>query len=780
MREEIINVLKTYNRKMNAKEILDAIKGDGNSEELRDLIDELDSMISDGILRTASGNTYFFSDLISGILDVHSTGSAHLLMGDTEDIFIKKHNLKGACDKDTVSVEIINEKTNEGKVVKVLKRSLGRSLAEIVNKNGVLSVDVLDKSLPYKVEVMDSDLNLVDGMIVHLVYVKDIDKNRVLAKIDKVITHKNAPGKESQIAMVASEFNRSMYFPEDVLEEGKSFRTFLTPEEVEEGLKQGRVDLRGETITTTDGKDTKDIDDAINTIVLPNGNYLETVAIADVSHYVKMGSAMWKYAEMKGNSDYWGNKVAPMLPVELSNGICSLNPNEDKFAVCVQYELDHAGNKLNSNVFLAVIKSKAAINYDAVQDFIKGKETEDTAPYSTVKYTVKDNETVEDIAFKYAMTKDELLEYNKEEDFVSGKEINIPVRKLVQNHYITSKIMQDALMRRGKTDFDGREVKFIFDENDKVIGAEPRVQREAERIIEHKMIYANEAFAEFMSDKLSKITQNLIPFVFRTHGSPNPKKIQEFLDMLSVYGIDLGMNIDPENISSKQIEEILDKLRDKSYFSAFSDKLLRCMQKAQYTVENYGHYAIASDCYTHFTSPIRRMCDLLVHTIFKVFVVEEKHDTQTLRFWGDYLNKICEQISQCEVDAEKCEYAMDDMFGAELMLDNIGKQYEGIVDGMLPGSFFVRTDDFIEGRVEFYLDEDDANELLNMTDKNEIEAYVENHKKFFSGTYDYNEKLYGYSKNGRMYLRYGDRVLVSCIGADPDKREIDFALIKKL
>ena len=340
--------------------------------------------------------------------------------------------------------------------------------------------------------------------------------------------------------------------------------------------------------------------------------------------------------------------------------------------------------------------------------------------------------------------------------------------------------MGSALDRRGKINFDGKEPYYKFGENDKVIDIGRRIQRESEKLIENKMIYANEAFAMFMVDKLSQITSGMVPFVFRTHGSPNPKKIEEFLDMLQIYGIDLGMNINPENVTSKQIEEILDKLRDHNNFAAFSDKLLRCMQKAQYTPENYGHYGVGSDLYCHFTSPIRRMADLLVHTLFKVFVVEKNHDSNTLKYWGNYLNEICEKISQCEVDAEKCEYAVWDYLNATYLEDKIGEMFEANVDGLMPGGFFACTDNCIDGRVDFFFNENEAEELLKLEDPNEIEAYVEEHKKYFSGYYDLNEKMCGYSRNGRMYLRYGDRVLVCCIGAYPERREVDFALVRKL
>ena len=791
MREEILNVIKENNRKLNPKEIMDIIKPNNTVDDLRNLIHELDLMCRDGILRCSTGNTYVLNDLLVGTVDLHEKGNAHVIIPNHDDVFIPKFNMKDAHNKDTVSIEITDKFKNEGKIVNVLKRSLGKSIGEVVNDNGNIYVKPLDENLPYEIEVENpNNYNLVDGLIVHLDYVRDLGKRRVLANIDYEIGHKNAAKKDTEIAIIASEFGRRLDFPEEVKEEAKLFKVSLSPEEVEEGLKDGRTDLRGETITTIDGKDTKDIDDAVNTIILPNGNYLETVAIADVSHYVKMGSAIWNYAEFKGNSDYLGNKVGPMLPIELSNGICSLNPNEDRFSVCVQYELDHSGKVINPHVFTAVIKSKQKMNYDAVQDIIEDKHTEDTKNYITLKYTVKDNETIDDIAFKYGITKEELLQIkdengklidiNKESDFKSGNEVNIPTRAVVKNYYVTSKIMGAALKRRGKIDFDGKEPKYIFDENDKVIDIKPRVQREAETLIENKMIYANEAFATFMVNKLSEITSSMVPFVFRTHGNPNPKKIEEFLDMLQVYGINIPINIDPENVSSAQIAEILEHLKDHSNFTAFSNKLLRCMQKAQYTPENYGHFGIASDLYCHYTSPIRRMADLLVHTLFKVFIVEKNHDEKTLKFWGNYLNTVCEKISKCEQDAEKCEYAVWDFLNASFMEDKLGNTYEATIDGLLPSGFFAMTDNFVDGRVDFFLDEDDLKGLVNIIDPEELKYYIDQHKKVFSGFYDYNEKLYGYSRNGKMILRYGDRVLVCCIGAYPERREVDFALVRKL
>ena len=784
MKDKILEIIKNSNRRLTALEIMDELKKDSTAEELKELIYELDLMCKSGLLKMSNKSTYFFNDSLIGKVDYHSKGNAHVIIQNDQfdkDVFIPKNNMADACNDDIVEVEITDKNKNEGRIVRIISRSLGRGIGEVINEEGKLYVKSLDESLPYEIIVdIDPKLNLVDGLYVHLKFVENIDRHKVRACIDSIICHKNAPGKYSEIALIAVENGRRLDFPEEVIEEGKRFKTDPTIEEINEGLKDGREDLRGDTITTTDGKDTKDIDDATNTIMLPNGNYLETVAIADVSHYVKINSAIWKFAEQKGNSDYLGNKVGPMLPIELSNGICSLWPNVDRFALCVQYELDHAGIRHNPRIFMAVIRSKKKMNYDAVQDIIDDKETEDTKDYITVPYTLSDGETIDEVAFKYVTTREKLLEYNKLEDFKPHNEVNIPLRVLIKNHYVTSKIIKGALKRRGKVDFEGTEPKYIFDESDNVIDIVPRVQREAEEIIENKMIYANEAFADVMVHELSHICGNMVPFVFRTHGEPNPDKIQDFLDMLVAYGINIPVNIDPQNINSKKIAELLEALKDESCFKAFSDKLLRCMQKARYTKENFGHFGIASTNYCHYTSPIRRMADLLVHTIYKVFIKEKNHDSATLKYWANYLNTICDHISDCEVDAEKCEHDVWDYLNASYLQDKIGKQFEATVDGIMADGFFARTDNCIDGKVEFMLDEDSAKQLESISDKEEAQKFIDLNKQYFIGYANYNENKYGYERNGRMILRYGDRVVVTCIGADLIGRKVYFALVKKV
>lgn len=782
MREKILEIIERENRNLNPIDIVNRLYKNSTVEDYRKVMDELDSLCRDGILRQTSGNAYKKNELITGVLDMHEKGNAHLLVKDGPDIFIAKNNMKGATDNDTVLVDYVNKEKNEGKVVRVLKRSLGRSLAEVVDIDGVYKIVPLDKELPYEVVVdtKDTEFSLVDGLIVHIDYVRDITKGKVLAKIDRVIGHKNAPGNDTEIAMIASEFGVSVQVPEDAKEEAKKFPKSLDPAEIEKELKLGRRDLRGDTTTTMDGKDTKDIDDAVQDEICPNANFQVTVDIADVSYYVKMGSAIWKYAESKGNSDYLANKVGPMLPIELSNGICSLNPNEDRYAVSCRLEIDHSGRIVNQEVFLSVIKSKKKMNYDAVQDIIEGKETEDTKDYTTIKYTVKPNETIDDIAFKNCITPERLLEFNKPEDFKSGNEINIPISDVIKLMYKVSKVMDTRLAKDGKCDFDSNsEKKQIFDENDKLIDIQPRAQREAEHIIENHMIYANVGFTRFVCGALAEIIPQMVPFVFRIHEEPNPKKIEDFMTMLSVFGVNYPKKINPENVSSRDIRDLLEYLKDSEHYNVFSKKLLRSMQKAIYSPENKGHFGLGQQDYCHFTSPIRRMADLLVHTIFRVFLVEKDYSEENLRFWASYLTEVCEHISECERTSAECEYAVDDYYDAVYMQDKIGKTFEATLDSPMPNSFFAETTDkYIDGKVDFIMNEEDAKELETLTDPNEIEQFIAEHVKPFP--YEYNDAVYGYTKKGRVVYRYGDKILVSCIGSNPDKREIDFALVRKL
>ena len=753
MREDVLNLIENSNKSLNSMEIMNRIKPVNTVKDYEELVIILDKLCQDGLIRLTNNNAYVKNELLYGVLDGHDKGNAHLLIKDGEDLFIRKNNMNGACDGDTVLVDYTNKEHTEGKVVRVLKRSLGKSLAEVVNNDGILSFKLLDE-LPYQVIIEDNDLNLVDGLIVHLDYIRDIRKGQVLARIDDVIGHKNAPGKDTDIAIVAREFGIKLNFSNEALEEASKMPRELTNEMILDGLKDGRVDFRNDIIFTIDGKDTKDIDDAVSLKMLSNGNYQLGVHIADVSHYVKKDSAIWKEAESRGNSNYLGNKVIPMLPVELSNGICSLNPNEDRFTLSSVMEIDHAGNVVNKKIVKGIIKSRKKMNYDAVQDILENKETEDTKGYDTLEYIASSGDDLSKIAFENNMTEEELKDYNKEINEVKeGTIVNIPVRNILKNMHILSNILHDFKVRRGQIEFESDEVKIVMDENDNVVDIKPRIQRDAERLIEDFMIAANESVATYVNDEC-------LPFVYRIHEVPSTKSMEEYLRFLELLGIHYDGVLNLEEVTSKQCQNLLEFLRDKESFKILNKKLLRSMKKARYSTENVGHFGIASKCYTHFTSPIRRMSDLLVHTSLSEYLQNEHIEDKFINDWYNYLTYICDYISDCEKNSEKCEYAVDDMLKADYMTRFIGEEFEATIDSMFNSSFFVQTDKYIDGRVDVIAKDGGNISLLS--------------------EYQYNEKLFAFTKNGRAILRYGDKVLVKCIAADKLRREVDFALVRKL
>ena len=639
----------------------------------------------------------------------------------------------------------------------------------MLDKNHITYVAQMDEQIIGFVVVDKTDLNLVDGLYVQREYVKDLGKGRVLARISRTLGHKNALVNESgtntenaqRIAQIAYEFGIPLQFPEDCLHEASETPRVLSLEMIKEGLSNGRVDFRNDIIFTIDGKDTKDIDDAIGIKILPNGNYELAVHIADVSHYVKPDMAMWKFAELKGNSDYLGNKVGPMLPVELSNGICSLNPNEDRFTMSCIMEIDHSGKVVNRNITKGIIKSRKKMNYDAVQDILENKSTEDTVGYDTLEYIVSEGDTLDSIALNNNMTREELMSYNENCDFKVGSVVNIPCDKILKNMHTLSKILRDNKHRRGEIEFLSDEVKIVMDDADKVIDIKARTQREAEMLIEDFMIVANETVATF-------INEEALPFVYRVHETPSPKKMEDYMKFLELLGIHYDGPLAVQNVTSLQCQKLLEYLKDKENFKMLNKKMLRSMQKARYFQDNLGHFGIASKCYTHFTSPIRRMSDLLVHTSLTEYLVNENLENRFLDAWHSYLVFICEQISECERNSEKCEYAVDDMLKADYMTEHIGEEFEATIDSLLPSAFFVQTDNFIDGRVEILIEE-------NRIGEDVVEKVIP-----ILGRYDYNEKLMAFMRNNRPELRYGDRVKVKCIAADPIKREIDFALVRKL
>ncbi len=698
MKEEVLKILEESKKSMDGVSIIRKMQGDYKTEELVKLLELLENLVKEGILIRNKNNEFMLferSNYKKGIVEITKTGNAFLLLKEEKDLFIHKRDLEqyNVMDGDLVVVEEIKIKgKKEGRIVNVLERSLDSGIGEIYFENGKPKVKLNNSKEDFKVILEETDLNLVDGLLVKLKFVKDVDKN-ITVRIDRIICHKNAP--DVDILSILGGMDIITEFSEETLEEARNM-----PKEISEKDINGRIDLRSEMIFTIDGADTKDIDDAVSLKILPNGNYELGVHIADVSYYVREGSALKKEALQRGNSVYLADRVVPMLPVELSNGICSLNPEVDRFATSCVMEIDLNGNVKNYKIFKSIIKSRKKMTYEDVNKLFDGCAPEDYKEYENV------------------------------------------LNKMLE----LSEILNKAKKARGEVDFSSPEIKLIVDEDGKVTEIKKRSEGKGQKLIENFMIMANVTVGNHMFNMSA-------PFVYRVHKSPTPEKMKLCIQFINILGHKISKKINYNNISSKDIQIILEELKDASDYEIINKQMLRSMQKAIYLDESLGHFALALKNYTHFTSPIRRYCDLMVHYFIDECYFKNNITKDFIKHWEDNLPYICNHISETEVLAEDAEFAVNDMKIAEYMENHIGDEFEATIDGTLSKGFFIITDNLISGFVS----------LENL-----------------DGFYSYKEDLMAYMKNGKVAYRLGDRVKVKCIRASKEEKQVDFTVLGKV
>ena len=472
------------------------------------------------------------------------------------------------------------------------------------------------------------------------------------------------------------------------------------PSEVKEEEMVGRRDLRDKTIFTIDGADTKDIDDAISLDMLENGNYSLGVHIADVSYYVKEGSEIYQEAMERGTSVYLADRVIPMLPHKLSNGICSLNEGVDRLAMSCVMEIDSKGNVVSYDIFESVIRSRKKMTYTDVNKIIE----ENIIP----------------------------------EGYEPFADTLIKMEELAQ-------ILRKHKVERGYIDFGIDESKIIVDETGKAIDIKLRNRGKGENLIEDFMIAANETVATciyFME----------LPFIYRVHGEPNEEKINSFLTFVSSLGYTLSGKI--KDMHPKTMQSILNQLKDKKEFHILSSLLLRSMQKAIYDTNNIGHFGLASERYTHFTSPIRRFPDTTVHRLLRKYLFKAQIDKDSIMSEEQKLPYIAEHSSKKERDSIDCEREVDDMKKAEYMMDHIGEKYTGMISGITSFGMFIELPNLIEGLIK----------IDSLTD----DVY----------TFDESTITLKGKKNKRGY-RLGDNVDVVVVAANKEAKTIDFQIDKK-
>ena len=700
MKDRILDILKNSNKALTVEDIDDRLnlKDINETKEFLSVLGELEE---DGEVYHTNKNKYMLFDegpLKKGIIRMNKKGFGFVEVEGSEDIFISIDNINNAIHNDVVVVEVLKRKEDgrlEGRIVRTIKRDLSTVVGEIIFNKGVCNVIPDDKKLKIEL-VIDTDgenLGLVDGHKVIVKIDRLISKGKYMCSLDKIIGHKNDPGVD--ILSIVYNYEIKDTFDEETIAELDNI-----PEEVLDEEKVGRRDLTNEVIFTIDGDDTKDIDDAISIEKLENGHYKLGVHIADVSYYVKEGSAIDNEAMLRGTSVYLVDRVIPMLPHKLSNGICSLNPNVERLAMSCVMEIDEHGKTVDYEIFESLIKSRIQMTYKKVNQVIE----ENIIP-----------EGYEEFADKLKLM----------------DELSLIVRKEKVN--------------RGYIDFDVKEAKILVDEKCHPTDIVLRNRGRGENIIEDFMICANECVA-------SHIYYMTLPFIYRVHEYPKEEKVRNYLSFLQTLGITVRANI--KDVSPKSMQNLLYGLKKEKEYPILASQLLRSMQKAVYMPENLGHYGLASKCYTHFTSPIRRYPDTTVHRLLRTYLFKNDMSPETIKKWEEKLIFIADNSSTKERESIDCERDVESMKMAEYMEDHIGEEFEGMVSGVANFGMFVQLDNLVEG-------------LIHITEM----------KDFFH--YDEVAQTLTGERTKQRY-RLGDRVRVKVVRACKEEKAIDFELIKKV
>ena len=700
MKEKILSILEESDKALSIDE-LDSALNLNTIEETKEFSDALRELEDSYEIYRSNKNRYMLlenSNLRKGILRMNKKGFGFVEVSEEEeDIFIAPDNINKALNNDTVIVEILNKNSGEkreGRIVKTLERDLSTIVGEIYFKKDKGYIIPDDKKLDIQLEIdRDKSHGAVDGHKVVVKILRNITKNRYKGEVVRIIGHKNDPGVD--ILSIVCKYEINDTFPEEVIEELDSI-----PEEVREQDKKGRKDLTDVTIFTIDGDDTKDIDDAISVEKLKNGNYKLGVHIADVSYYVKEGSPLDKEAMDRGTSVYLVDRVIPMLPHKLSNGICSLNPGVERLAISCVMEIDNNGKTVDYEIFPSIIKSRLQMTYKKVNQVIE---------------------------------KNEIPE---------GYEPFVNDLKLMDE---LSQIIRKAKINRGYIDFDVDEAKIIVDENCHPTDIVLRNRGRGENLIEDFMIQANECVA-------THIFYMDLPFIYRVHEYPKEEKIRDFISFVQSLGYTVKFNT--KDISPKAIQNLINQLKDKKEFKVLSSLLLRNMQKAIYLPQNLGHYGLASKCYTHFTSPIRRYPDTTVHRLLRTYLFNDDMSNQTINKWQEKLVYIAENSSFKERESVECEREVEDMKMAEYMEDHIGEEYKGIISGVTNFGMFIQLDNLVEGLI-----------------------HVNDMKDYFSFD-EVTQSLIGERTKEKFTL--GDEVLIKVKAASKEAKTIDFELVKRL
>ena len=599
----------------------------------------------------------------TGKLIVNPKGYGFVILDQSfseDDVYINGNNLLDARNNDTVLIEIINKKTREGRIVRILKHDDSLLVGEYYIENGIGYVKP-DREGYLPLIVNDEDMkDVVPG---HKVLIKPvIFGHERVGKIVKIIGHKNDVGVDVLSYVYQYEFDPA--FSDDIMKVLEDIPAVVTDEEI-----IGRLDLRDRVIFTIDGDDTKDIDDAISIKKISSDVYELGVHIADVSHYVKKDSLLDKEAYERGTSVYLVDRVIPMLPHKLSNGICSLNPNVDRLALSCIMNINSKGYVIKYKINKSVIRSRKQMTYNCVNQILE----EGIIP--------------------------------------SGYQDYVSDLKLMQE---LSTILRKKMINHGYLEFNRPEAKISVDEFGHPVEINLRKQLTGEELIENFMIVANETVAGYIEDMK-------VPGIYRVHDKPNKEKLAVFINFLNRKGYNIKADIN--KFKAFDYQRLLKLFKGREDEIILNTMAIQTMAKAKYSDINIGHFGIASKRYAHFTSPIRRYPDLTLHRLVKEYT--DMMSPQTVSYWKNKLFEIAIHTSKKEQDAINCERDVEKMKKAEYMEGHIGERFMGVISGVCEFGFFVELANTVEGLVkidtlgnDYYVYNKELNAILGKHSKN--------------------------------------------------------------
>lgn len=707
MNENIIAYLKEHGR-VNINDLAAGLDMTG-AEKFPLLVKEISQLESQGELRfDDSGSLALRKKVekkkeitVTGVFRANKAGFGFLFVDeDEDDMFVGRNDVGHAVDGDTVEA-VIKKPANrlkgtaaEVRIIGIVERSLktvvGKFILDDEKPKYAGYIKSKNQKIQQKIYIKKEPVVLDGTEIINV----DIDKYPTRGH-DYFVGHvRDIVGHQGDVGIDVLEVLESMdiksEFPEDVMAEADA-----VPDAPSEKDMIGRVDLRNEITFTIDGADAKDLDDAVHIKLLDNGNFELGVHIADVSYYVTEGSALNREAVARGTSVYVTDRVVPMLPERLSNGICSLNPNVDRLTQSCLMEIDRNGHVVNHQICQSVINTTFRMTYSDVNDIIAGDE--------------------------------ELIEKYQ------------PIVESIHHMAALHNILETMRVRRGALNFDTSEAKIIVNDKGMPVDIMIRERGIAERMIESFMLAANETVAEHFAKRK-------LPFIYRIHEDPKAEKLQKFLDYASIFGVQIHGTAN--KISQQALQDFIAKVEGKPGAEVLNMMLLRSMQQARYSEHNHGHYGLAAEYYTHFTSPIRRYPDLLVHRMIREYtqVTDDK-----IEHFRNVIPELATSSSTLERRAIDAERVVEAMKKAEYMEEYVGQEFDGVVASVVKFGMFIELPNTIEG-------------LVHITTLPEF--------------YNYNERtltLQG-EKSGKVF-RVGQQIKIKLTRADKETGDIDFEYI---